>query len=114
MKAKFVSESLKESVKSLYNDEDENQDTEVIDEPQFNDVEEFADDENDLIIKDELETQLDNQLKIPEFVRKSFRVKGIAGEVSAIPMAKTKDGSFLMKIGDTYKKFKMNDIIGEE
>jgi len=111
MKAKFVLESLEDD-KVPYQDENLDTDTEVIDEP-IN-VETFTDeDDNDLVITNNLEKAFDNQLKIPEYARQpvSFKVRGKGLIVDAVPMAKMRDGSFLMKIGDKYRKFKMEDII---
>ena len=111
MKAKFVLESLNEQPEDVYHDDE---DVEVVDETPFDEVEDDADDD-EIIVADEFETSLNNELKVPEYARRtvSFKIKGQPGVVDAVPMARMKDGSFLMKVGDTFKKFKMSDIIEE-
>ena len=42
-----------------------------------------------------------------------FYGKGEKGIVDAVPMARMKDGAFLMKVGNSYRKFKMDDIVEE-
>ncbi len=113
MKARFVKESL-ERDQDIY-DEEDGEEVEVTESP-FDKVEMTEDpDEDDLIIQDEFEATLNNELKVPEYARRtvSFKVKGEKGLVDAVPMARMKDGAFLMKVGNTYRKFKMDDIIEE-
>jgi hypothetical protein len=120
MKAKFVNESLNEHVpEDLYNEFSE-EGLDVVDEPPFDQAEITDDDDfeggnEDVYVQDEFETALNNELKIPEYARKpiSFRLKGQPGIIDAVPMAKMKDGSFLMKVGDRFRKFRMSDIIEE-
>lgn len=118
MKAKFVNESLNDDMYQEYEDEG----LDVIDEPPFDQVENLVDtdddegeDEESVYVQDEFETTLNNQLKVPEYARSpvSFRVKGEPEIIDAIPMAKMRDGSFLMKVGDRFRKFRMSDIIEE-
>jgi len=119
MKAKFVNESLNEQhPEDLYKEFDD-EGLEVIDEPPFDqemtDDEEYATDSEDVYVQDEFETALNNELKVPEYARNpiSFRVKGQPGVIDAVPMAKMKDGSFLMKVDGRFRKFKLSDIIEE-
>lgn len=72
-------------------------------------------DEDELEMQDRFESSLKNELNVPEHARElfSFRVKGDSEIIEGIPMARLKDGSFLMKIGDKFKKFKLRDIIEE-
>jgi hypothetical protein len=118
MKAKFVNESLNEQhPEDMYQDFEE-EGLDVIDEPPFDQVGDLVDDEGDeeeVYAQDEFETSLNNELKVPEYARRtvSFRVRGERDVVDAVPMAKMKDGSFLMKIGDKFRKFRMSDIIEE-
>lgn len=102
MKAKFVNESLNEK----YGDELENA-------PEVTDYDLVDDD--DLFVQDEFETSINNELEVPEYARQTitFRTKGDDELIEAIPMAKLMDGSYLMKIGDKYRKFNINDIIEE-
>ena len=101
MKAKFVSENLNED----YYDEDQ---AVVQDEPNLSR-------EDELEMQDEFEAALKNELKVPEFSRRaiSFRLRGQNDIIDAVPMARLKDGSYLMKVGDKFKKFNLNDIIEE-
>ncbi len=103
MKAKLVSESLKE------NEEYDAIDS-VVEEPM-----EFDNYSDDRPIYNEVESVIDNELEVPEYSREplAFRVKD-QGSVQAIPMAKTKDGAVLMKVGGSYKKFKMEDLIEDD
>lgn len=113
MKARFVNESLEN--KEKFYDEEESDDVEVTESP-FDKVELSEDpDDDDVVIQDEFETALNNELKVPEYARRtiSFKVKGEQGVVDAVPMARMKDGAFLMKVGNTYRKFRMDDIIEE-
>jgi hypothetical protein len=105
MKAKFVKENLNEF-------DSFEEEIELVDTP-FDDVDIKEDD--DILVQDDLEVAINNELKVPEYSRRtvSFRVKGEPGIINAIPMARMKDGSFLMKIGDKYRKFKIGDIIEE-
>ena len=107
MKARFVRDSLTES---YHSDDDES--VEITDSP-FDEGDNEYDDE--IIISNEFESSLDNELKVPEYARRtvSFRVKGEPGIIDAVPMAKMKDGSFLMKTDGKYRKFKIQDIIEE-
>ena len=98
-----------------FNDEGD-VDTLVDEEPEFIHPELNDDNDNEedeILIKDELETSLENELKIPEYARKefTFNVKGHQGTIMAIPMAKMKDGSYLMKADGKFKKFKLEDLI---
>jgi len=131
MKAKLIFESIDDII---YNEQEEDNDTGVEDREDDDYLEDDEDDESgnkdvslfntndfiegeedDIYIKDELETSLDNQLKVPEYARTpvSFKVKGESEIISAIPMAKLRDNSFLMKIGNKYKKFKLENIVEE-
>ncbi len=122
MKAKFVNESLNEQdyleKDDFYasDEEDDIENVEVKDSP-FDVVRDLTDDddEEEMIVQDEFETALNNELKVPEYARRtvSFKVKGEPGVIDGIPMAKMKDGSFLMKIGNKYRKIKISDIIEE-
>ena len=71
--------------------------------------------EDELEMQDRFESAIKNELNSPEFARRSvsFRVKGSHKIIDGVPMAHLKDGSFLMKIGDKFKKFNMDDIIEE-
>jgi len=136
MKAKFVNESLNEDfydddrfedVESdtdtdIANDvdddvDDDEEDVEATATPfdMFAPVGDGDDDEDDIYVQDELETALNNELDVPEYARReiSFKVKGEPGTVDAVPMARMKDGSFLMKVNGNFRKFKMSDIIEE-
>jgi len=111
MKAKFVHDNLKEA----YDDYsyEEPRELEIAETPNPEDVE-FS--EEDMVTPSgDLEIALKNELKVPEYARRtvSFRAKGERGIIDAIPMAKMKDGSFLMKIGNKFRKFRMSDIIEE-
>lgn len=108
MKAKKVFETLKEQE---YHEDEEM----LISEKPFDDEEGYDDEDEDLIMQDEFEAALRNELNVPEFSRRtvSFRVKGKPEIIDAVPMAKLKDGSYLMRVGDKYKKFDINDIVEE-
>jgi hypothetical protein len=112
MKAKFVHDNLKEAYDD-YSSYDEPVELKIEEKPNPEDVE-FS--EEDMIVPSgDLEVALKNELKVPEYARRivSFRSKGEPGIIDAIPMARMKDGSFLMKIGNKFRKFKMSDIIEE-
>jgi hypothetical protein len=112
MKAKFVNESLREQEELNMNDEN----TLLVNEKPFDDDEDFIEDEDEDVVTDEFETALRNELTVPEYARRtvSFRLRGNPNEViDAVPMAKMKDGSFLMKVGNTFRKFDINDIVEE-
>jgi len=114
MKAKFVNESLREQEELDMNDEN----TLLVNEKPFDDDgEDYTEEEDeDEVVTDEFEIALRNELTVPEYARRtvSFRLRGNPDEViDAVPMAKMKDGSFLMKVGDRFKKFDINDIIEE-
>ena len=114
MKARFVKESLEQD-QDIY-DEENGEEVEVTESP-LDKVEmtEDPEEDDDLVIQDEFEAALNNELKVPEYARRtvSFKVKGERGIVDAVPMAKMKDGAFLMKVGNSYRKFKMDDIVEE-
>lgn len=115
MKAQFVFENLNEK---FYDSdmEDNYDDSEVDVVPEDEDIEdEDTSAEDDIYVDNELETSLENELKVPEYARQpvSFRVKGNLDVIEAIPMAKTKDGAFLMRIDGKYRKFRLEDIIEE-
>lgn len=109
MRAKFVLESLRQREDS-YDDNSETIQEEPILEPT-----DLDDEDDELFIKNDIETSLENELKSPEYARRevSFKVKGQPGVIEAVPMAKMRDGSFLMKVDGKFKKFKMSDIIEE-
>lgn len=114
MKARFVKESLEQD-QDVYDEEENGEEVEVTESP-FDKVEMTEDpDEDDLVIQDEFEATLNNELKVPEYARRtvSFKVRGERGVVDAVPMARMKDGAFLMKVGNSYRKFKMDDIVEE-
>jgi|AntAceMinimDraft_18_1070375.scaffolds.fasta_scaffold98070_2 hypothetical protein len=98
MKTKLVNETLNELVKA-----------EIVPE----EIELSAEDE--LEMQDRFESAIKNELNSPEFARRSvsFRVKGGHEIIDGVPMARLKDGSFLMKIGNKFKKFNIDDIIEE-
>lgn len=100
MKAKFVNEE-----RDFYTEDIK--DT-PLESPEF-------EEDDELYIHDDFATSLKNELKVPEYARRtvSFRVKGEPGVIDAVPMAQMKDGSFLMKVGNKFRKFRMNDIIEE-
>jgi len=104
MKAKFVLESLNEQDDDMLIQETP---------PEYSDGEDFQDD--DLVMQDEFETALRNELSVPEFSRRavSFRLKGDDEIIEAIPMKQMSDTLYLMKVGDKYKKFDINNIIEE-
>jgi len=104
MKAKFVLESLNEQDDDMLIQETP---------PAYTDGEDFRDD--DPVIQDEFETALQNELTVPEFSRRavSFRLKGDDEIIEAVPMAHMKDGTYLMKVGQKFKKFDINNIIEE-
>jgi len=106
MKAEFVFENLNEEEEDMLLQETP---------PEYNDGEDFSDDDNDLIIQDEFEVALRNELTVPEYSRRtvSFREKGSGELIDAVPMARLKDGAYLMKVGDKFKKFDINNIIEE-
>lgn len=65
---------------------------------------------------DQLLVALSNEVKIPEFSRRTlkFRAKCELGKtIHGVPMAKMKDDAFLFKIGDKMKKYYVSDIIIE-
>ena len=137
MKAKFVAESMEEF--NAYNpmddededdvvmdeipgdvyvedDEDEDEDDIVMDELPSDVYVEDEDEDDDMFVQDEFETAINNELKIPEYARRTitFRVKGMPDVIEGVAMAKTRDGKILMKVGNTYKKFDPRDIVEEE
>lgn len=130
MKAKFVNESLNEDFEN--EDYGREEDTSVAD--SYYDVEDedemeeepsaapfdmmaggYDEDEDETFVQDELEAALNNELEVPEYSRRevSFRVRGENGVIDAVPMAKMRDGSFLMKVDGKYRKFKLSDIVEE-
>ena len=116
MKAKFVSESLKEQYDENFDHNDE--DSLLVNEKPFDDGENLPPEEEDVeaYVHDEFEQALRNELNVPDYSRRtvSFRVKGDPDAViDAVPMARMKDGAYLMKVGNKYKKFDLNDIIEE-
>ena len=120
MKAMFVNESLNEYESyddDRYDEGEDDDSTTTLDDSVLTSADDEEEDEYiDDEINDEFQTLLDNELKVPEYARRevSFRVKGEPGTIDAVPMAKMKDGSFLMKINGRYRKFKMSDIIEED
>lgn len=104
MKAKFVIESLKE-----------NEEYDYLESPFAGEESSDYNRYDDMPIHNEIESLIDNELDVPEYSREplSFRVRG-EGKIEAVPMAKTKDGAVLMKIGDSYKKFRMEDLIEDD
>jgi len=114
MKAKFVSESLKQLKEDFY-DNDIDDEMLIQEEPPISGEEIELSPEEEAEMQDEFETALKNELTVPEYSRRTvvFRVKGQPGTIEAIPMAKMKDDTYLMKIGDVFKKFNINDIIEE-
>lgn len=103
IKAKFVFENLNEDEEMV-----------IQNAPLEYDGDNYLDDD-DLVMQDEFEAALKNELTVPEYSRRevSFRVKGTDEVIDAVPMAKLQGGSYLMKVGDKFKKFNINDIIEE-
>jgi len=99
MKAKFV----KESVNELYVH------------PESMEVADPNETVDDGAMQDEFEAAIRNELTVPEYSRQgvSFRLKGTKDVIEALPMAQLKNGAYLMKVGDKFKKFNINDIIEE-
>ena len=65
---------------------------------------------------DQLYLALNNEIKIPEFNRRTlkFRLKGQPDKaIFGVPMAKMKDDAFLFKIDGTMKRYNIRDIIVE-
>ena len=102
MHAKFIKESIEypDSYEDSYEDVENIEDDNI--ETPFDLADISDEDEDETSYSDELELLLNNELKIPEYARKSFSVQG----VDAVPMARMRDGSFLMKVGNVYRKFK--------
>lgn len=88
---------------------DENSDDETLDDfIEFEDDSDFDDEEQiEIESEDNIDLALTNELKVPEYARRKFDLKG----QEAIPMAKMKDGSYLMKIDNKYKKYRIEDFI---
>jgi len=113
MKAKFVNESIGDEYIDRI-DDFEDDDEVVVDDSPF--TPEFDDeDDDDIIITDDFESVLNNELTVPEYARRtlSFRIKNEEGVHEGIPMGKTKDGSFLMRIDGKYRKLRPEDMIEE-
>jgi len=104
MKAKFVFENLNEDDDMLLQENP----------PEYDDGEDFVEDD-DPMMHDEFETALKNELLVKDYSRRpvSFRLKGTKDIIDAVPMADLGKGKYLMRVGDTYKKFDINDIVEE-
>ena len=97
-------------------DDDEDVDPDEID-VDTSDMEADEIEVEDDTFDDQLLTALSNEVKIPEFSRRTlkFRTKGELGKsIYGVPMAKMKDNAFLFKVsGGGMKKYYLKDIIVE-